>query len=168
MNKKRMVVTGSVTRPNDTTQYAAGDVITNSTSVPTVITFSNCAGYQGGGGWITGMVLVDSANQATKPTLELWLFDTSYTPANDNAAFAPTDAVMATCLGVVSFDTVYVGLATVGADGNSLQLPDADELPVEFKTLGNSRHLYGVLVVRNTYMPVASETFTIRLKIEQD
>ena len=43
-------VTATFTRPANTTAYAAGDVVNDSVSAPTVITFSGCAAAPGLGG----------------------------------------------------------------------------------------------------------------------
>lgn len=155
-----------VTRPADTNAYTAGDVISDSTSAPTVITFGNVARESGGNGTIVHAVCVDSANVATKPDLELWLFDTTVTPDNDNAAFTPTDAELKTLVGVIAFPTASfkAGDATSGAGGNSIC--EATSLNIAFKAAGATNSaLYGVLVVRNAYVPVSAESFFFRLKI---
>lgn len=163
------IATASVTRPNDTTAYAAGDAVTDSTSAPTVMTFSSAARINAGTGTIIGAVLIDSANQSTKGDFDLFIFDTTYTPDNDNAAFTPTDAELQTCLAVISFTgtTAKTGDATSGAGGNCIY-PSAVVNPIEFQTLSGSQNLYGALVARNAYTPVANEVFTVRLRILQD
>ena len=162
-----MVITASLTRPNDANAYAAGDVITNSTSSPTVITFSGCARRNGKSGLVIGAQCIDSANQSTKPTLELWLFDTTFTPDNDNAVFTPTDEELATLVGIIQFNLWFVGDATAGAGGNCASLGALTE-PMAFVTGASSTSLFGILVVRNAYTPVAQEQFTIRLRVLQD
>mgnify|MGYP001616828792 CR=1 FL=1 len=151
------------TRPADTTTYAAGDVVCNSTSAPVSLKFkiagaNNCC-------VINQALLIDSANVATKPDLELWLFDTDVTVPNDNAAFAPTDAELLTLVGIIEFQTAdfYAGIATAGAAGNSVC--DVHNLGIPFNlTSSTTNELFGVLVVRNAYVPVSGEVFTIRLK----
>ena len=162
---KTIVVSSSVTRPADTTTYAAGDAVTNSTSAPVIITFTNCARANGGSGHIVNAALVDSANVATKGIFELWMFDTTATPDNDNAVFTPTDAECETLLAVIPFPVAYVGDATTGAGGNCMfpSLP----LDIPFVCGGASRDLFGLLVVRNAYPPVSAEKFTARLWIVQ-
>ncbi len=161
----RVAVNASFTRPADVTAYAAGDAVTNSTSAPTVITFTNCAAANAGSGIIIGATLIDSASQATKGIFELWLFDTTITPDNDNAVFTPTDAELATLVGVIPFDISYVGDATLGAGGNAVYTASILNLP--FVTGAGSRDLFGVIVARNAYTPVSAEVFTARLNIAQ-
>ena len=162
-----VTVTGTVTRPADTTQYAAGDVISNSTSAPVVITFPGCARVNAGGGVIIGAQCVDDTNQTTKATLELWLFDTTVTPDNDNAVFTPTDAELLTLVGIIRFSTWFVGDATAAAGGNAVALATLAN-PLTFKCGAALTALLGVLVVRNAYTPVSAEVFSIRLRILQD
>lgn len=160
------VVNGSFTRPNDTTAYAAGDAVTDNTSTPSVITFSGCSRVNNGSGVIVGVTLIDSANQSTAGQFELWVFDTTFTPDNDNAVFSPTDAECATLVGIVPLNLSYVGDATSGAGGNRVYI--ASNLNIPFQTGASTTNLFGALVVRNAYTPVAQETFTARLRILQD
>lgn len=159
-------ITTTLTRPADTTAYAAGDAVTDSTSSPTVITFASAARVNNGSGTIIGATCVDSANQATKAQLELWLFDTTATPDNDNAAFTPTDAELLTIVGVIPFNVWYVGDATSGAGGNAVSV--AANLSLAYQCGAASTSLFGLVVVRNAYTPVSAEQFSIRLRCMQD
>lgn len=159
------LINTTLTRPSDTTAYAAGDAVTDSTSAPTVITFSNAATATGNSGVIVRCEMIDSANVATKGSFELWLFDTTFTPDNDNAVFTPTDAELATCIGVIPLTLSYVGDATSGAGGNAMYIGTLSE-PIDFVTT-TTANLFGGLVVRNAYVPVSAEAFTVRLFVEQ-
>lgn len=154
-----VTISTNFTRPADTTAYAAGDAVTNSTSAPTILTFTGAARLVGMTGLITDAVLIDEANQATKGQFELHLYDTTFTPNNDNAAFAPTVAVAETEVGVIEFPTAF---ASTNADTYH-----AKNVNLGFATL-TTANLFGELVVRNAYTPVSGEKFTIRLKIIQD
>lgn len=74
-------VTGVTTA---TTAYAAGD------QVGVQITIANAARVSGGSGTITGVVLIDQSDIIG--AYDLVVFDSSVTPAADNAAFAISDA----------------------------------------------------------------------------
>jgi hypothetical protein len=152
----------SVTRPANTTAYTAGDVVTESTA--------DALEFLGdeqriGVNIIHSAVCISSANQGTKPDLELWLFDADLTPADDNAAFAPTDAQMRTLVGVIEFPVASfkVGNSGSGADGNVAC--EVQDLDIVFSPKAAGGMLYGVLVVRNAYTPVSAERFDIRLGI---
>jgi hypothetical protein len=151
----------TVTRPNDTNQYTAGDAISDSTSAPTVMTFRNA--IREGSGAIQQAYLLDSANQSTKLDAELWLFSTAPTAVNDNAAITFTDAELANLVAVIDFSVAdaKVGLATSGAGGNAINIQGSLGIPVSLQA--HSNDLFGVLVARNAYTPVAQEAFTITL-----
>lgn len=161
------LISSSITRPSDTTAYAAGDAVTNSTSSPVVVTFSNMCRVSGGSGVIVGASLIDSANQSTKGDFELYLFDTTFTPDNDNAVFTPTDSELETALGFISFSSSFAksGDATSGASGNAMYASSMSN-PIPY--VCGTTSVFGGLVVRNAYTPVSAEKFTIRLQIQQD
>lgn len=144
----------NVTRPADTTQYAAGDVVG-----PTVGNAIEFGLGNNAKGIVRSAVLIDSASEATKPDIDLFLFDTEPTVAADNAAFAPTDAQMERCVGVIAFaGTNFRG----GSNSNGVIIATAfGELPYQ----ANDLKLYGVLVARNTYTPVSAEKFTVRIGV---
>lgn len=156
------IITANVTRPSDTTAYTAGDVVTAGTAA--VLSFVGAVD-RGKVATIVAATLIDSANVGTKPDLELWLFDASFTPEADNAAWAPTDAIMQTLLGVIPFATASfkAGNATAGAGGNSECQVQNIQLPVW--SLVDGGVIYGLLVVRNAYVPVSAERFDVRLHI---
>ena len=141
----------SVTRPNNTDAYTAGDAI--GTTPGDAMEF---AAEQFG--FIRGACLIDSAAEATKPDIDLFLFDKEPAVANDNAAFIPTDAEMESFVGVISFlgSAFKVGLAS----GNGvIQLTSLD---IAYCA---PRKLWGVLIARNAYVPISGEKFRVRLSM---
>lgn len=160
------LVSASKTRPANTTQYASGDVINESDTAGTGWTFSSVARTTGSSGVIARAQIIDSANQATTLSCELWLFTASPAADNDNAAFTPTDAELADLVGIIPISTARVGDATSGAGGNLVL--DSGEIAVPFVCEASATALYGVLVARNTYTPVSGESFTVVLSIYQD
>lgn len=155
----------TVTRPNDTTAYAANDELSDSTSAPAVITVTGAARASGGSVRLISARLIDSSNQATKPQLLIFLFDTTTTPGNDNSAFAPSDSVMNTCVGVLPFNIWYPGDDTSGATGNAVSPYMGPVLNI--KTSG-SANLFARIKVLNAYTPTAQEAFKLRLDFMQD
>jgi len=156
------LVEATLTRPSDTTTYTAGDVVANSTSAPVVITFSNMAREAGLGGIIQGACCINNVAQTLKPDLELYLFDQSPTIQNDNAAWAPTDAHMKYCLGMIRFAP---GNFNVGSGNGIIR---AEPPSLSFKCFTGVKALYGILVVRNAYIPTSAEEFFFRLHVIQD
>ena len=74
----------SITRPSDTTAYAANDVIADSTSVPTLLSFLNCANAAAGQGYIVKTRLMTDQKTCTA-RFRLSFYHTATTPINDNA-----------------------------------------------------------------------------------
>ena len=150
----------SFTRPANTTQYAAGDVVSDSSAV---MTFPNA--LREFMGTIKQATLIDSANQGTLLDSELWLFDTDPGVTTDNAAIDWTDAEVLRVVGVISFAVANgkVGLAGSGASGNAVNVQSGLNIPVRGL---QTNDLYGVLVARNTYTPVSAEVFTVILAVQ--
>jgi len=148
--------TASITRPNNATQYAAGDVI--GTASTHVLSFASNLIAKGANKFLYRAHIVSSESPATAPQLELWLFNKAPAAQADNAAFAVTDAEMLQLLGVIPMATSYVGLASgnrfIDSDSSTPIVWNAD-------SVGSTSDLFGVLVVRNTYTPVANEVFTV-------
>ena len=154
-------ISTSVTRTADTTTYAVGDVVGNGA----VLTFRGAARRSGEGGVIQQAIIFSSAYVATAPDLELWLFDTTITADADNATFTPTDAELATLIGIIEFPTAdwHGGDLTAGVGGNHVCCVQNIGMP--FNAIGNDSAIYGVLVTRNAYVPISAEVFTVRLQI---
>ena len=149
----------SFTRPANTTQYTAGDVMSDSTNV---MTFHHTLFEFRG--TIKQAILVDSANQTTLLDAELWLFDTAPAVTTDNAVIAFTDAELSQLVGIVNFAVANgkIGLATAGAGGNAVNVQTSLDIPVRGK---GTNDIYGGLVARNAYTPVSAEIFTVILSV---
>jgi hypothetical protein len=168
-------VNANLTRPADTTPYSPGDVI-SAVTTNDHFTFgaasndgSKRVGRAIGPGTLSVNLarLFSSANQATKLDAELWLFCQDIAEVADNGAFAPTDAEMLTLVGIIDFPfTAWkVGNATSGAGGNAVCEIRNLDFPIARSKDGR---LYGQLVARNAYTPVASEIFTVELVCTTD
>lgn len=164
--KTRARVSATITRPDDTTAYTAGDAVADATSEPSVASIQ-VARANGGSGLIRDAQVVSSANQGTKADLEIWLFTAAPTAMEDNAAVDPTDAEMATVVRVLDMGSSPTeGNAGSGADGNVIYQQTGLDIP--FECASGAKALYWIPVVRNAYSPVAEETFTLILGVEQD
>lgn len=175
------IISDSITRPADTTAYASGDVIATSTSAPVAQKLLLAASKLGGYGLIKSVHLLDSANESTKLQADLFLFNAAVGLDNDNAAFTPTDAEMATCVAIIplydksvdlvpSTDAVLttVSPSVIVGDASSNCLFIRDNINKIFKCAPDSRDLWYVIVPRNAYTPVSGEVFTVSLAIMQD
>jgi len=148
------------TRPADTNAYAAGDAVNNSTSAPTVLTFSSTARLNGGSGTILGAILVDESNPTTPGIFRLLLADTTFTPNNDNAASALSTTIARTSMPPIEFTRRF-------ALGTTAQIYFAPG-PFPFKCASGTSSLFGTLMVDNAYTPASSGRFDLILIVQQD
>jgi len=150
-------------RPANTTQYAAGDGVSDNATTPTVATFTlkGMAPSYGMGGVITGVTLHKSDQDLTGADFDVYFFDTAVvaTGFEDNAAIAITDAEWKTMVDFVQL--------TASSDGVSVVTGDAfgkTNLDIHYRCAAESTDLYVVIVARGTYTPASAETFTLRVK----
>lgn len=157
------LLTVTLTRPANTTAYAAGRAITDTGG--TVRTITGAARVSGGTGALTHLTIAFSDNWATKPQLEIWVFDTTLTPQTDNAAAAPADAELLTLIGIIPVTAAFIGDATANSGNMGM---DSGAISLPFKTVG-SANLFFTVVVRNAAQAGAnSGTMTCRFTVRQN
>lgn len=153
-------VTASFTRPADTTQYAANDLIANSVTAGSVVPMSFPFGgnTQPGMTRITRARITKSGTSATASQFRLHLYGLSPTIANgDNGAWSTT---LSNYLGSID------GPATLKAftDGCSdvAAATAGSELLIRL-TAGTT--IFGLLANISTYTPASGEVFTVTLEM---
>jgi hypothetical protein len=152
------ILSGSKTRPEDTTTYAAGDVI--GTAATHLITLTADQLREGGKGWIHKAQVISTASPATLATLELWLLKNPIAAQADNAALAITDAETAQVIAAIALSNSRVGLAS----GNTVY--ESDGLIYGFELPAFVKNITAFLVVRNAYVPISAEVFTVNLSVD--
>lgn len=150
----------SYTRPADTTTYAVGDVVADSTSAATILTFTGMAREAGGGGVLQNAVMIDSIAATVKAYFELVLLDTAPTMQNDNAAWAPSDAELRKVVAVIAFDGTAANAFKSTSNGGFVA---SAAQSLSYKCAAGSTSLYGIVVARNAYVPASAEVFDFRL-----
>lgn len=154
------------TRPNNATQYAAQDEVSNSTVQGTAaaLTFANVVAANGDTGYIVKAKLKITGIAATaSPTngvFRLWLFNAAPTMVGDNAAWPLLDADAAK-------DNDYIDFAVITEGTGSTVLYALDDgLRLGFKCAAGSRNLYGLLLAKAAYTPTALSVWTVDLMAE--
>jgi hypothetical protein len=147
---------GTVTRPANTTAYAAGDVVG---ATAAAITFANAAGYSGQSVRITGFRFMYNvtAVQSGQTSFRLYLY--SVTPPSalaDNAVWDLPSGDRASFRG-------YIDLGSLVDLGSTIYV-QADNVNHCFLAGGTS--LFGYLVTNGAYTPASAETFQIDLMLE--
>ena len=154
-------------RPNNTTAYASGNLVANSTTAPSVVPMSWALGYS----IITAPVrckrsrIQKSGAAAANSTFRLHLYGASPAVASGDGGAWSTDTA-ANYLGYMDMTqqgTILLaftdGCAGWGAfaAGGELNL-----------RLGAGKTIYGLLEARAAYAPAANETFSVTLELIED
>lgn len=143
-------------RPNDTTAYGVGDIISNSSAAAAAIEFPNC----GRSGRITAIHV--NMEELDTVDLQFWLFDREPTNQLDNAGLA---LVLADAPKILH----RVNLADSGkaSGGTGIVWYDA-VLAMPIPYVSDSGKLYGLLRSLSAFTPVAQSKYLIRLGLERD
>ena len=152
----------TVTRPADTTAYASGDLVANSTTALSVTPMSfTVSASSGGGTSIFKMRMSKTGTGVTNAAFRLHLFGVSPTVTNgDNGAFLPSQA--ANYLGAL--DVPSMTAFSDGAVGNGFPMIGSAIL---YKP-SSGTVIYGLLEARGAYTPASAEVFTCTLEVLPD
>jgi hypothetical protein len=148
----------SFTRPNDTTAYASGDLVANSTTAASVVpmSLSLTNGFAGGQTRITRVRLSKTSVVPTNANFRVHFYTALPTIANgDNAAWSTSGA--ANYVGPIDVTSMLaftdgcngVGAATAGS-----------ELLLRF----SGGTLFALLEAKAAYTPTAQEVFTLTIE----
>lgn len=123
-----------------------------------LMTFAGAVRASGDSCRLDSVQVVDKSDAHQDSALDLVLFDRTFTAPTDNAIFAPTDAEMATCVGVVPIGTwadfSVNSIACVNSVGLSIVL--------------NGTSLFGALVARGTPTYTGTSDIIVTLTLVQD
>lgn len=157
-----VVAAAAMTRPADTTAYASGDLVANSTTAGSVVPLEfSAARVAGGTGRVRRARVQKSGTGVTNASFALKLYTAAPTPANgDNGAWSTTGA--AALIGTIPITVDQV--LTDGAVG--FGVPSSE--PVHFDLGSTAIKLYGLLVATAGYTPASAEVFTVSLDVSQD
>lgn len=157
------VSTANLTRPANTTTYTANTGLANATSGATYLTFSTICRANGKVVLIPHVHVVDYANQTTKLSGVLYLFNAPpASPINDNATFSITSADMAVKVATIPFTVSQVTNQAAGASGSA----EANVVGTTYEVGcgASTTSLYAMVQVTNAYVPVSAEQYTFTLK----
>ncbi len=162
---KSVANVAAVTRPADTTQYAAGDLVANSTTAGSVTPIQFSVGGQfASGGKIVGGKMRKSTNGVTTASFRLHLFTATKTVTNgDNGAIVVNS--MDGYLGYLNFDFATIADDTNIIGGAIEKTAAALAAGLPFKAPGGV--LYGLIEAKGAYTPASAEVFNSWLFIEK-
>lgn len=152
-------ISTSFTRPGggDTTAYAAGDAITNSTTAPVVFSLdlSTIGAVAGQSIEMRKIAIVSSAKQTTLPLINVYLSATTFTATNDNAALDIDDTTMESGGAWFKCDTQNYTASNSRVSYTGIHEP--------MVLAAADTNLYGTLQAEAAYTPISGEKFTILL-----
>lgn len=155
-----ITVAVSFTRPGDTTAYAAGDAVNNSTSAPTIMTFANAGRVAAGSGYVVGCRLQKSTVTTANAVFRLHLYHTTVTMINDNTAQTVLYANATKRIGAIDL--------SCGSDGSDGAEAQDFSLRIPYKCDGGATDIFGVLQAKGAYAPGNAEQFTIELSLDRN
>ena len=149
-------------RPADTTAYAIGDLVANSTTAGSVAPMSfTVARVAAGSGMIRRVRVRKTGTSITNASFRLKLYSTSPTFSNgDNGAFLTNQSASFIGYLDVTMDQVF----TDGAAGNGVPVVGSE---INF-ALASGQVVFGALEARGAYTPASGETFTFALEVLQN
>ena len=151
----------SFTRPANTTQYAAGDLVANHATAGNVValSFVNAAPFPGGELIITGVQIMKSGVAVANAAFRVHLFAAAPTVTNgDNGALAITNGRAKGYIGRVDV-TVAQALGD-GAHGRAAAA-------IQFDAAKGFKNLYALVEALDTYTPASAEIFDIVLEVQR-
>jgi hypothetical protein len=150
---------GSFTRPADTTVYAIGDLVANSTVAGSVVPVAIAATAAGGVGEIRrARFTTTKTGLAGTEVFRIHFFKLSPTVTNgDNGAFAP-QGITAIFLGKI--DVTMTELYSDGCKGVGVPAVGSG---IVFDTATGS--IYALIEARSAYTPISGEVFTIAAEV---
>lgn len=156
------LASANFTRPADTTAYASGDLVANSTTAGSVTVMTFTIGRGSSGAAASGMIrrarLRKTGTSTTNASFRLHLYRSAPTPSNgDNGAWLTNNA--ADYVGAI--DITADKAFTDGAIGNGTP-NTGSEINFTHQTY------YGLLEARAAYTPASAEVFTIELEVIQN
>lgn len=154
------LASASFTRPADTTAYAAGDLVANSTTAGSVIAldFGKCQQLTGRR-FLTKCRLQKSGTGVTGAAFKVHIFKAAAAPTvqnGDNGAFLPSNVAG----WVGSFDVGSMQAFNDGAVGNGAPSV-ANTLTID---PGDKMNVYALVEARGAYTPASAEVLTVTLE----
>lgn len=150
----------AVVRVAATPTVSNGSIYAAKDAIGALLTFTGAVRANGATGTLSAVQIVDKGQQMA--ALDLVLFDSSITAPTDNAIFAPTDAEVALCVGVVPI------LTTDYADFSTNSIATKANLGLTFKAGSGTSSLFGVLVSRGTPTYTSTSDIVVTLTIQQN
>jgi len=157
----RSKASASFTRPANTTQYTAGDLVANNATAGSVTPMELSVAREAAGSVFIKRVLLRSTGTAvTDGDFIVHFFTQSPTVANgDNAAFSCNKSAYYLGSASVVYDQVF----TDGVNGATTTTFTGIDVKLD-----GGRSVYALIEANDTYTPASGEVFTLTVEVIQD
>lgn len=155
------IPTANFTRPADTTAYAVGDMVANSTTAGSVVPMSFTVNTASGRAiYISRAVLKKSTTGVTAPNFRLHLYTASATIASgDNAAYSTTQSG--------HFCDIDINMPTTDLFSDANDGIGAPNVGTVCSIVPTAQIIYGLIEARGAYAPGNAEVFTVNLEVHE-
>jgi hypothetical protein len=159
-----MSPTHTFIRPSNTTAYAAGQLLANSTTAGLVVPMRFPVGMLNGRGKINGARIATTNPVVTLASFILHLFNALPVPTNgDGGALAVATGL--TYLGPIACD-MATGSFVVAAVSKTKRFAAA--IPIPFDQALSDPNIYGLFEVTAAYVPISAEQVQASLEVENN
>lgn len=158
-----VVGVATFTRPADTTAYAVKDVVSDSTSAPTVLTFSNAGRVVNGTGYIT-KARISTSQKTNVATYRLWIYNAAPTAINDNSPFTLLWSNVGNRLGYIDFNAMTTEDATNSTAAESLNT----SIRLPYICAGGLLALYAILETTAVFTPDNAQQFHVTMTFDRN
>ncbi len=151
----------SFTRPSNTDAYAAEDAVNNSTSSPSILTFSTVGGENTEGGkkyYVKSLRVATNNSTVTNGSFRLYITTDTQTAINDNS---PQTLLFTNRANVVGFIDFSLTTGGSGSDSAEAYVTGID-MPLSL----TNNTLYGYLVAKAAYVPASAQQFYFKLTLQ--
>jgi hypothetical protein len=156
-----VVIATAFARPADTTAYASGDLVANSTTAGSVAPVELVVARKSAGICALKRVqILKSGTGVTNAAFRVHFYKSEPTAANgDNGAWSTTASGY-----IGSLDVTVDKAFSDGATGAGAATAGQE---IAFQTAANSKSIYALVEARGAYTPASAETFTLTVEVEQ-
>jgi len=159
-------VSGTFTRPANTTAYTAGDVVSDNGTTTTLLEMSGVGRREGSSGYITGAMIITDQKSIT-PRLQVKLYNASNpTVSADNAASRELYADVGK-MAAIPFTLSAMSTATDTTNSTMSKSEDA-MLRIPFQCASGTQSLYALVETLDAFTPTSGQSFTLVLFVDHD
>lgn len=158
-----IAISTEFTRPNDSSAYAANDVVSDSTSATTMQALANAVRVAGGSGEILGIRLSTDKKSIT-PRFRIHFYNTNgATVSGDNAAWQDKYADIGKRVAYYDLPAM-----TTGADSTNSNMSRSVDMTMDIPYTCVGTSLYFVLEALDVFTPSALEKFTLTVFVKRN